>query len=64
MLTEPFYWDLNEGTRAFSDRFARRFGGRKPTAAQAGVYAGVLLTTSRPWRPCTGPMTAAGSWRR
>ncbi len=42
VLTEPFYWDLNEGTRAFSDRFARRFGGRKPTAAQAGVYAGVL----------------------
>ncbi|AWB22975.1 ABC transporter permease [Methylobacterium currus] len=42
VLTEPFYWDLNDATRAFSDRFARRFGGRKPTAAQAGVYAGVL----------------------
>ncbi|KMO45021.1 ABC transporter permease [Methylobacterium tarhaniae] len=42
VLTEPFYWDLNDATRAFSDRFARRFGGRKPTAAQAGVYAGVI----------------------
>ncbi|WP_245443010.1 ABC transporter substrate-binding protein [Methylobacterium terrae] len=42
VLTEPFYWDLNDATRAFSDRFARRFSGRKPTAAQAGVYAGVL----------------------
>ncbi|TGD95989.1 ABC transporter substrate-binding protein [Methylobacterium nonmethylotrophicum] len=42
VLTEPFYWDLNDATRSFSDRFARQFGGRKPTAAQAGVYAGVL----------------------
>ncbi len=42
LLTEPFYWDMNEGTRAFSDRFAKSFGGKKPTASQAGVYAGVL----------------------
>ena len=41
LLTEPFYWDMNDGTRAFSARFAAAFGGRKPTAAQAGVYAGV-----------------------
>ncbi len=42
VLTEPFYWDMNEGTRAFSERFARAFGGLKPTAEQAGVYAGLL----------------------
>ncbi|GJD49138.1 hypothetical protein OPKNFCMD_1868 [Methylobacterium crusticola] len=42
VLTEPFYWDLNDATRGFSERFARLFGGKKPTAAQAGVYAGVL----------------------
>jgi branched-chain amino acid transport system substrate-binding protein len=42
VLTEPFYWDLNDATRAFSDRFAKTFNGKKPTAAQAGVYAGVL----------------------
>ena len=42
VLTEPFYWDLNEGTRAFSDRFARAMGGKKPTSNHAGVYAGVL----------------------
>ncbi|ACL59319.1 ABC transporter substrate-binding protein [Methylobacterium nodulans] len=42
VLTEPFYWDLNDATRAFSDRFAERFGGRMPTSAQAGVYAGVI----------------------
>ncbi len=41
LLTEPFYWDMNDGTRAFSARFAAAFGGRKPTASQAGVYAGV-----------------------
>ncbi len=42
MLTEPFYWDLNDGTRAFSDRYAKQNGGKKPTAVQAGVYASVL----------------------
>ena len=42
VLTEPFYWDLNDATRAFSDRFSKLFGGKKPTAAQAGVYAGTL----------------------
>jgi branched-chain amino acid transport system substrate-binding protein len=42
VLTEPFYWDLNDETRAFSDRFSKLFGGKKPTAAQAGVYAGTL----------------------
>ncbi|GJD59849.1 ABC transporter substrate-binding protein [Methylobacterium dankookense] len=42
VLTEPFYWDLNDGTRAFSDRFAKQMNGRKPTANHAGVYAGIL----------------------
>ncbi|ACL59320.1 ABC transporter substrate-binding protein [Methylobacterium nodulans] len=42
VLTEPFYWDLNDATRAFSDRFAKSSGGKKPTAVQAGVYAGVI----------------------
>ena len=42
VLTEPFYWDMNEGTRAFSARFAQVFKGLKPSAEQAGVYAGLL----------------------
>ncbi|MGU3537523.1 ABC transporter substrate-binding protein [Methylobacterium sp. A54F] len=42
VLTEPFYWDLNDNTRAFSERFAKLFSGKKPTAAQAGVYAGTI----------------------
>ncbi|WP_375465985.1 ABC transporter substrate-binding protein [uncultured Methylobacterium sp.] len=42
VLTEPFYWDLNAGTRAFSERFVKVSGGKQPTSNHAGVYAGVL----------------------
>ncbi|MEA2732855.1 MAG: branched-chain amino acid transport system substrate-binding protein [Acetobacteraceae bacterium] len=41
-VTEAFYWDLNDNTRAFGRRFAQRFGDRVPTANQAGVYSSVL----------------------
>jgi branched-chain amino acid transport system substrate-binding protein len=41
VLTSPFYWDLNDGTRAFSDRFMK-VTNRRPTMVQAGVYSGVL----------------------
>ena len=41
-LTEPFYWNMNERTRAFSDRFAARLGGRRPSMIQAGVYASLI----------------------
>jgi branched-chain amino acid transport system substrate-binding protein len=42
VLTEAFYWDLNDGTREWSKRFAERSGGKMPTMVHAGVYAGVL----------------------
>ena len=42
LTTEAFYWDLNDGTRAFSKRFAEKMGGRMPTANHAGVYAATL----------------------
>jgi branched-chain amino acid transport system substrate-binding protein len=42
VLSETFYWDLNDQTRAFSKRFGERFGGKMPTMVHAGVYAGVL----------------------
>jgi branched-chain amino acid transport system substrate-binding protein len=42
LLTESFYWDLNNQTRAFSKRFAARHKGAMPTMAQAGVYSSVL----------------------
>lgn len=42
LLTESFYWDLNDQTRAFSKRFAQRHKGAMPTMGQVGVYSGVL----------------------
>jgi branched-chain amino acid transport system substrate-binding protein len=40
-LTESFYWDLNDKTRAWSKRFAERHGGKMPTMVHAGVYSAV-----------------------
>jgi branched-chain amino acid transport system substrate-binding protein len=40
-LTESFYWDLNDDTRAWSKRFFEMFK-KEPTMAQAGVYGGTL----------------------
>jgi branched-chain amino acid transport system substrate-binding protein len=42
LLTEGFYWDLNDQTRAWSKRFSERAGGRMPTMNHAGVYSAVL----------------------
>jgi branched-chain amino acid transport system substrate-binding protein len=42
VLTEAFYWDLNDKTRAFSKRFAERHHGAMPSMVQAGVYAATL----------------------
>jgi branched-chain amino acid transport system substrate-binding protein len=42
-FTETFYWDTNDGTRAFSKRFAERMKNKAmPTMVQAGVYAGLM----------------------
>ncbi|WP_342730618.1 ABC transporter substrate-binding protein [Bradyrhizobium sp. B117] len=42
-FTESFYWDLNEGTRAFSKRFQEKTANKAmPSMTQAGNYAGVL----------------------
>ena len=41
VLTESFYWDMNDQTREWSARF-EAIDGDKPTMVQAGVYAGVL----------------------
>jgi branched-chain amino acid transport system substrate-binding protein len=42
LLTESFYWDLNDQTRDFSRRFAKLHKGAMPTMGQAGVYSAVL----------------------
>jgi branched-chain amino acid transport system substrate-binding protein len=41
-LTESFYWDLNDQTRAWSKKFAEKHGGKMPTMVHAGVYSSVL----------------------
>jgi branched-chain amino acid transport system substrate-binding protein len=52
LLTEAFYWDLNDDTRKFSRRFAEKIK-RMPTSAQAGVYSSTLAYLKA--------VTAAGS---
>jgi branched-chain amino acid transport system substrate-binding protein len=42
IMTESFYWDANDQTRAFAKRFADRNRGIHPTMIHAGVYAGLL----------------------
>ncbi|MBK6869038.1 MAG: ABC transporter substrate-binding protein [Burkholderiales bacterium] len=41
-ITEAFYWDTNDQTRAWAKRFAAAHGGKYPSSDHAGVYAGVL----------------------
>jgi len=42
-FTETFYWDMNDGTRAFSERFSKRMKNHaEPTMVQAGVYSSVV----------------------
>src|SRR2546422_6471520 len=39
LLTEAFYWDRDDQTRAFSKRYAQKMNGKMPTMAQGGVYS-------------------------
>jgi branched-chain amino acid transport system substrate-binding protein len=41
LLTEPFYWNLNAGTRDFGKRYAARFNGVVPGSVHAGQYSAV-----------------------
>ena len=42
VTTEAFYWDRDDASRAFADRFSARSGAVKPGMDQAGVYAATL----------------------
>jgi len=42
IIAQPFYWDLNDASRAWSARFSARQHGQSPTAFHAGVYSSVL----------------------
>jgi branched-chain amino acid transport system substrate-binding protein len=41
LLTEAWYWDMNDQSRAFAKRFAPRVGGRMPNMLQAGDYSAI-----------------------
>jgi branched-chain amino acid transport system substrate-binding protein len=38
VYTDSFYWDLNDGTRAFAKRWGEKFGGMVPGLLHAGNY--------------------------
>ncbi len=42
VCTETFYWDLNDRTRAFTNRVKGSLGGNMPAMSHAGCYAGTL----------------------
>jgi branched-chain amino acid transport system substrate-binding protein len=42
VLTETWYWDLNDASRAWTKRWQAERPGKWPTMSQAGVYSGVL----------------------
>jgi branched-chain amino acid transport system substrate-binding protein len=42
VLTESFYWDLNDRTRAFTQRLGAMPGNLRPSMVQAGCYSSVL----------------------
>jgi branched-chain amino acid transport system substrate-binding protein len=42
LLTETFYWDLNDRTRAFMDRIRPKTPNQWPNMVQAGCYSAVL----------------------
>ena len=42
VLTNSFYWDMNDRTRAFAERLRPKSPARRPTMVQAGTYSSVL----------------------
>jgi len=42
LLTDAFYWDLNDGTRAFAKRFSAQMPGNVPGSIHAGQYSAVM----------------------
>ncbi|WP_051678811.1 ABC transporter substrate-binding protein [Xanthobacter aminoxidans] len=42
VLTEAFYWDRDDASRAFAKRFAALHKGKMPTQVHAGVYSSIM----------------------
>jgi branched-chain amino acid transport system substrate-binding protein len=41
LLTEPFYWNMNDGTRALAQSLAAKIAGNVPGSVHAAQYSGV-----------------------
>jgi branched-chain amino acid transport system substrate-binding protein len=41
-LTNAWYWDMNEESRAFAKRYQQRMGGQMPNMAHAGDYSSTM----------------------
>jgi len=41
-LTNAWYWDMNDASRAFAQRYQQRVGGQMPNMAHAGDYSSTL----------------------
>lgn len=44
LLTEAWYWDLDDNSRAFAKRYAPTMGGKMPNMLQAGDYSAITHT--------------------
>jgi branched-chain amino acid transport system substrate-binding protein len=42
VLTETWYWDMNDNNRAWTKRWQQERPGKLPTMSQAGVYSSIL----------------------
>ncbi len=66
LVTEPFYWDLDPGTRDFAAAFIPRNRGIPPTMVHAGVFSAVshlLRTVAAGADPADGAATIAAMQR-
>jgi branched-chain amino acid transport system substrate-binding protein len=42
VLSEAWYWDMNDANRAWTKRWQKERPGKVPTMVQAGVYSGIM----------------------
>ena len=61
VLTESFYWDLNDRTRAFMARIAPKLNGNYVSSEQAGTYASTLHYLKAAAALGVGPAKASGA---
>jgi branched-chain amino acid transport system substrate-binding protein len=60
LLTESYYWDLNDRTRAFNERIRSKTPNQWPNMVQAGCYASTLHYLKAVAAMGIGPAKASG----